>query len=115
MKHREWLERVRQEQRNIAPEDTVRNDAVVEGLLIRGDQTLTPVQRIAAILFSLIWAFAAGMSWWAAFDIAHGVASSPALALGVLLIAAIAAGFSYLSLRLMWNAISGSRRKRRHR
>jgi apolipoprotein N-acyltransferase len=110
---RDWQEELQNKQRNITPEDTIRNDALVERLLIRGDRKLTPVQRVAAILFSLLWGVAAGLTWWAVLDIAPGVTSNPALFIAVLLIALFGTGFSYLAFLLLRNGISGSSRRSR--
>ena len=52
MKSREdWLAEVEQRQRNIDPMGRIPNVASFQGTLIKGDRTLTPFQRIAALAF----------------------------------------------------------------
>ncbi len=113
MKRREWLAEVQNNQRNIAPQDTIRNDALVETLLIRGDKPLTRVQRIAAILFSVLWFSASGIVWFADLDIARDLHSNPKLVFPVLLIALVATAFAYIGFRMAWNGIVGGRKVRR--
>jgi hypothetical protein len=114
VKPREWQEEAQKRQRNIAPEDTIRNDAIAEGLLIRGDRRLTGVQRVTAVVLGLIPASVAILSLWAASDIATTGGFHPVYALIVLPIILFGVAFGYVAFRMIRTGITGGRRDGRN-
>jgi hypothetical protein len=111
----EWIGELHKRQRNIAPGNTIENDVLVERTLIRGDRRLTRIQRIAAVLLSLIPCTTGGLILWAAFNIAGEGGSSVAGYVAVSVITLIGIGVVYIGYRMICNGIIGGRRSCSHR
>jgi hypothetical protein len=42
-------------QRNVLPEDSIRNTAFVEGFLLRGDRRFSPLQKVGAVVIGVLY------------------------------------------------------------
>ncbi len=120
MNHDHLIDDVRKRQRNIAPEDTIRNDAVLEGFLIKGGRPLTTVQRIGAALCGFFFLSVAGIGLYFAFSVLflEGSPPSPEWFVAVCLELLIIAGIGYLGVKMFWNGIRRTPRsahRRRYR
>ncbi len=107
MNHDQVKTDVIRRQRNIAPEDTIRNDAIVEGFLIKGGRALTPVQRIGAILVSLVFLTVGGICLYAGIGILFFEGGPPSIEnfIAVCLGLPIVIGMTYIGWRMFWNGI----------
>jgi hypothetical protein len=102
---------VRNRERNIAPEDTIRNDAFVEGTLIRGDKPLSTVQRVGAIIIGLFFLCFAAIFFWAdgSVMIFGGLEDRGINAVLVPIGFLIASGTAYVGYRMVRSGLTGGR------
>jgi membrane glycosyltransferase len=117
VKRNDWMNDVRNRQRNIAPEDVIRNDAIVEGSLIRGDEPLSTVQRIGAIIIGMFLLAVGIIGLWAASSVMvfGGMENRFEHAVLVPLGGVISFGFAYIGYRMIRSGLTGGRPQRRKR
>src|SRR5262249_36857474 len=106
-----------QRQRATLPPDIIRNDALFEGILIKGGRPLTPLQRtgtvIVGLFFLLVPVFAIAvlvqsfLQGEPMFDSNDGRIIPLIMIVGACV---IAAGFAYCGLRMLKNAFTAPRK-----
>lgn len=56
MRHRgNWQASFVRRQRNVLPEDSIRNTGFVEGFLLRGDRRFSVLQKVAAVIIGVLY------------------------------------------------------------
>jgi vacuolar-type H+-ATPase subunit I/STV1 len=108
VKRFDWINEANNRQRNIAPLDVIRNDAMVEGSLIRGDRHLTSVQRIGSIILGTFYlSFGLGFLTLFIVGIVNGDFYHSAIAFMLPIGFLVMAGFSYMGYKMVRNGIIG--------
>jgi hypothetical protein len=100
------------------PLDVIRNEALFEGLLIKGGRPLTPLQRIGTVIIGVFLLFVpvsaivvivqSRMKGEPMFDLIDGRLIPLILILGA---ASVFAGFAYCGVRMLKNAFTVLRKR----